>query len=59
MITNVDLLFESGPESQIGRGRPVNCEIGCQKYKSKIWFNQEKKNPNCAEKSSMFIYLAE
>lgn len=29
-------------ESQTGRGSPVNCEIGCQKYNFKIWFNHQK-----------------
>lgn len=41
--TNGNLLFRSGLETQIGWGRPVSCEIGCQKCKSKIWFNYKKK----------------
>lgn len=60
MTTNMDLLFESVLESHIGRGlRPANCEIGCQKYKPKIWFNYKKKLPIWVGKSRVFIYLVE
>lgn len=41
----------------LGGGRLANCEIGCQKYKPKIWFNPEK-IANRVGKSRVFIYLA-